>query len=73
MYGKEGVIKLIDFGMATVSRFDSANLDICGTPYYIAPEVLNSKYGKACDIWSLGVVLYQLLTGNLPFDGNNKD
>ena len=58
MYGSEGNIRLIDFGFALVSAAKKAELDIAGTPYYIAPEVLTGKYGKACDIWSLGVVLY---------------
>ena len=44
-----------------------------GTPYYIAPEVLTGEYGKECDIWSLGVVLFQMMTGLMPFEGTSQD
>ena len=64
-------IKVIDFGMG--EKFDNKNkmkMKV-GSAYYMAPEVLKGKYTEKCDIWSAGVILYILLTGNPPFNGRN--
>jgi serine/threonine protein kinase len=47
----------------------------CGTPAYLAPEIINDKgyYGFYVDIWSLGVLLYTMLQGTVPFKGKNLD
>ena len=59
-------LRVIDFGFATA--FSGAPLKECvGTPCYMAPEVILCNYGKASDLWSLGVVMYGLLSGMLPF------
>ena len=64
-------IKLGDFGLATKLDFDGEKKrTICGTPNYIAPEVLESKQGHSfeVDIWSFGVILYAMIIGKPPFE-----
>ena len=64
------VIKLIDWGGARYFNKNQKMSTIKGTPYYIAPEVLNETYDEKCDIWSCGVILYVLLCGYPPFNGD---
>lgn len=66
-------IKIADFGMATLQQEGKRLETSCGSPHYASPEIIRGvKYdGAAADIWSCGVILYALLTGNLPFDDEN--
>lgn len=66
-------IKIIDLGLAKKFGDDEASHTILGSSYYVAPEVLESNYGLSCDIWSLGVILYMLLSGKPPFNGKNDE
>jgi hypothetical protein len=67
----QGVVKLGDYGL---SKFISASrrsghTGSIGTVHYMAPEVAQGRYGKEIDLYSIGVMLYEMLTGKLPFDG----
>lgn len=75
--GKDGqsdlTCKITDFGFACMMDPARKKTLSLGTPLYMAPEVLNRSYDKKCDIWSLGVITYILLTGKAPFDGKDRD
>ena len=68
---KELTVKLADFGLAKIIGEQSFTTTLCGTPSYVAPEILEEsnhrKYTHAVDVWSLGVVLYICLCGFPPF------
>lgn len=66
-------LKVIDFGLSRVFNKDKKMNQRLGTPYYVAPEVLKKKYDEKCDIWSIGIILHILLTGNPPFLGRNDE
>jgi calcium-dependent protein kinase len=61
-------IKIIDFGL---SQEKDKLVSKVGTAYYVSPEILKGKYTELCDIWSAGVILYILLSGDPPFNGPN--
>ena len=65
-------IKLIDFGTAKIFKPGKKMNKFIGTSYYIAPEVLKERYDEKCDIWSCGVILFILLCGYPPFNGNTN-
>ena len=56
-------IKIIDFGLSTKFVTQGQMKDTVGTPFYVAPEVLEGVYTNACDVWSVGVVIYIMLNG----------
>ena len=59
-------VKLIDFGSVnSLINFDNQSL-----PYYIAPEVIDRQINAKCDIWSIGIIMFRLIFGNVPFKGN---
>lgn len=65
-------IRLIDFGLSRRHLpGDAPMTNPVGTAYYMAPEVLKNRYGKACDVWSVGTIAYTLLCGYPPFNGES--
>ena len=72
---KDDIIKLIDFGFAVKTDKETYQNLLCGSPSYMAPEIVNKeKYiAQYSDIWSLGVLFYSMLYGRFPFKGKNQE
>lgn len=69
MFGQDGKVRIVDFGISTkLTKQKKLKKGEVGTLAFMAPEVLLHKYDKKCDIWSLGVVLTVMVTGQIPFD-----
>jgi serine/threonine protein kinase len=69
----EGVVKVGDYGLSkyiSCSR-RSGHTESVGTVHYMAPEVANGRYGKEIDVYAMGVIFYELLTGRVPFEGES--
>jgi hypothetical protein len=73
IFNDEGVVKIGDYGLSkfiAASR-RSGQTESVGTVHYMAPEIANGRYGKEIDIYALGVLLYEMLTGHVPFEGES--
>eukprot|EP01032_Pedospumella_encystans_P008474 gene8474-10056_t len=66
-------VKVIDFGLSKVVNLRELKMtELCGTSEYVAPEVLKGKYDARCDVWSVGVIAFALLSGMFPFSGDTQ-
>jgi calcium-dependent protein kinase len=67
----KGIVPVL--GSPLPSSNDQEEMDIVGTSYYIAPEILERNYNESADIWSLGCILFLMLTGVPPFNGDDDE
>ena len=69
----EGIVaKLTDFGWSNYIQEDKERRTVCGTPIYLAPEIIKEQgHDERVDIWCIGVLLFELITGSVPFKGND--
>ena len=71
--GENSQIKLIDFGLSTKLTQGMKLQTILGTPFYVAPEVIDRKgYTERCDIWSAGIMMYLCLVADFPFKADTN-
>eukprot|EP00475_Leptophrys_vorax_P034896 TRINITY_DN5696_c0_g1_i3.p1 TRINITY_DN5696_c0_g1~~TRINITY_DN5696_c0_g1_i3.p1 ORF type:complete len:473 (+),score=23.10 TRINITY_DN5696_c0_g1_i3:201-1619(+) len=67
------LVKLADFGLSLFVDRDQKASGVAGSPFYLAPEVLDGSYGQKADIWSLGVVVFMMLSASAPFFGDSEE
>lgn len=66
-------VKLIDFGLGKLAVPNELMYECCGTPAYVAPEVLiKCGYNHSVDVWSTGIIMYTLIARNLPFHARER-
>lgn len=75
LLGTDGSVKLCDFGISIFMEDNKLEYDQSGTPAYIAPEILRGDgySGYKADVWSLGITIYTMLTGTIPFQANETE
>ena len=74
LIGEDGYLKLIDFGMAKILKNDEKATSFCGTPEYLAPEVITGEgHNKSADWWSFGILIFEMLCGIPPFYSENTE
>ena len=74
MINEDGYLKLIDFGLAKIVKNNDQTMSFCGTPEYIAPEMVAGKgHGKPVDWWALGILTYEMLIGVTPFYNRSRN
>eukprot|EP01130_Rhizamoeba_saxonica_P005468 TRINITY_DN2188_c0_g1_i1.p1 TRINITY_DN2188_c0_g1~~TRINITY_DN2188_c0_g1_i1.p1 ORF type:complete len:698 (-),score=167.40 TRINITY_DN2188_c0_g1_i1:73-2166(-) len=74
LLGPDGHVVLTDFGLSKELEDDSTTQTLCGTPVYLPPEMLKKKaYDKAVDFWSIGILTFEMLTGDVPFYHDNMN
>lgn len=68
------VVKIADLGFARELSYEDVTQTQCGTPIVMAPEVLHGrKYNHKADVWSLGIIYFEMITGFMPFTGRDKN
>ena len=75
LIGEDGYLKLIDFGMAKIVKNGEKATSFCGTPEYLAPEIITGEgHNRSADWWSFGILIFEMLCGIPPFycDNNEK-